>query len=325
MKVAALVHFSMPWRNAGSETVLHELLKAAAAAGHDTHLYCTHKDAAHNWTGNEPDIELDGVTVSRHKNVILAAQRMTADKPDVVVSHHQHILVAVRKARAIKARSVFLVHNPLDLNQRPLRSRPDLVVFNSDHVREALAKFGTPKESMTFHPPLTPERHRTETTGAAVTLVNLNKDKGVELFYRLAEMEPSRKFLGVVGAHGVQVIRRDLPNVTIMDHTPDMRTVWAATRVLLMPSSVESYGLVAQEAGLNGIPTIAHPTPGLVENIGEGGMFADRDDTHQWQHLLGLLDRPDDYYRASLYAMQRADEAMRDTRDTLKLWLEWLG
>lgn len=325
MKVAALVHFSHPWRMAGSETVLHELLKAASLAGHDVHLYCTHEFADKNWTGKEPVITYDGITISRHRNVITAAQVMANNKPNVVVSHHQHVLYAIRKARVLKARSVFLVHNPLDLNQRPLAMKPDLVVFNSDHVRETLSKFGEPRQSMTFHPPLTPDRHRVEKTGDRLTLVNLNRDKGSELFYRLAELEPNRKFLGVIGAHGVQYVRRDLPNVQIMDHTPDMKTVWAQTRVLLMPSSVESYGLTAPEAGLNGIPTIAHPTPGLVENIGDGGLFADRDDPHHWRTILTRLDSPDEYYRASLYALQRADEALRETSDTLKMWVEWLG
>ena len=325
MKVAALIHFYLPWRCAGSEVVAAELLEAAVAAGHDVTVYCTHSTADRNWTGHEPDTMWGGVKVTRHKNVILAGQAMMRDKPDVVVSHHQHVMYAVRKARTIKARSVFLVHNPLDLNRRPLAMRPDLVVFNSDHVRETLAKFGTPRQSMTFHPPITPDRHRTESTGDAITLVNLNADKGAELFYALAKAEPGRRFLGVVGAHGVQIVRRNLPNVTIMEHTPDMRKVWASTRVLLMPSFVESYGLVAQEAGLNGIPTIAHPTPGLVENLGPGGMFADRDDVTEWRLMLSRLDRPDDYYRASLYALNRADEAMRQTSDTLKMWVEWLG
>lgn len=325
MRVVATIHFSMPWRNAGSEVVLHELMKAAAQAGHDVTVYCTNRNAEQGWRGSEPDTMFDGVKVVRCRNIVLAARQAAATNPDVWVSHHQHILHSIKLSRSVGARSVYLVHNDMDLNQRPLRAKPDLVIFNSDWVRESLARFGRPRQSMTFHPPVTAGRHEVLHTGDAVTLVNLNEHKGGLLFYQLAELQPERKFLGVVGAHGKQVIRRNLPNVEIMAHTPTMGDVWKRTRVLLMPSIYESYGLVAQEAGINGIPTIANATPGLVENIGAGGLFANRDNPNEWVTLLEQLDQPDNYNQASAYALKRAGEALDDTQKTLQQWVEWIG
>lgn len=326
MKVAALVHFSMPFRNAGSETVLHELMKAAVQAGHEATVWCTHKDSEHAWMGTQPDTEFEGVRIVRIKNQIIAGPQIGRWKPDVIVTHHQHATHAIRLAAQLKARSVYTVHNNFDINRRPLRAKPDLVIFNSDWVRDSLTtKFGTPANSMTFHPPLTPDRHLCQSTGDSVTLVNLNDHKGARLFYELAAAEPSRKFLGVIGGHGVQIIRRNLPNVTILEHDPDMRRVWSQTRVLVMPSIQESYGLTAVEAGLNGIPTIAHPTDGLLENLGPGGLFADRDSVAEWQHHLDLLDDQFCYGEASNYARSRADDAVTATRHFLKSWVEWLG
>lgn len=325
MRVAALVHFSMPFRCAGSETVLHELMRAAADAGHETTVWCTHKDSEHAWRGTEPDTELEGVRIVRVRNQIIAGPQLARWKPDVVVTHHQHATHAIRLARQMQARSVFTVHNNFDINRRPLRARPDLVVYNSDWVRESLiGKFGKPNASMTFHPPLTPDRHRVSGTGDAITLCNLNKDKGAHLFYELAAAEPDRQFIGVVGGHGVQIIRH-LPNVQIMEHHPDMKRVWSETRVLVMPSVQESYGLTAVEAGLNGIPTIAHPTDGLMENLGPGGLFADRDSVSEWRHQLALLDDPTAFQEASEYAKDRAEDALTQTHDTLKKWVEWIG
>lgn len=325
MKVAALVHFSMPFRNAGSETVLHELLKAAVAAGHEATVFCTHKDSATAWRGTEPDTELDGIRIVRCKNVLVAGQQVAQWKPDMVVTHHQHATHAIKLAKTIKARSVFTVHNNFDINRRPLRARPDLVIYNSDWVRDSLReKFGQQRDVMTFHPPLTPDRHLVESTGDAIALVNLNEHKGSHLFYELAALEPNRRFLGVIGGHGQQIIRRNLPNVTILDHGPDMKRVWEQTRVVLMPSVQESYGLIAVEAGLNGIPTIAHPTDGLRENLGPGGLFADRDSVSEWQHHLRLLDGPMEYAEASAYARGRADDALKATRDTLNQWVDWI-
>lgn len=326
MKVAVFVHFYMPWRCAGSESVVHELAKAAVDAGHEVTAWCTHRNADQMWRGVLPDIELDGVTVKRIGNPLQVQSKIGQYKPQVIITHHQHSMLAIKTARLVKARSVYLVHNAMGINRRPLRGRPDLVVFNSDWVRDSLTKeFGTPRNHMTFHPPLTPERHLVPNTGDAITLCNLNADKGAHLFYELAAKEKHRKFLGVIGGHGVQVVRKNLPNVEIMQHGPDMKRVWERTRVLLMPSVQESYGLVAVEAGLNGIPTIAHPTDGLLENLGPGGMFADRDSIAEWQHHLDMLDNPHIYEGASDHARGRADDALTATRDTLKKWTEWIG
>lgn len=326
MKIAALVHFSVPFRNAGSEVVLAELMKAAVAAGHEATVFCTHKDSQRMWRGTEPIIEQDGVKIVRVRNSLIAGQQVGRWGSDVVVTHHQHATHALKIAKLIKARSVFTTHNDMDLNRRPLRAFPDLVIHNSEWVRKSLTdKFGVAKDSLVFHPPLTPDRHLVESTGDAITLVNLNADKGANLFYELAAAERGRQFIGVIGGHGPQIIKRNLPNVTILEHGPDMKRVWSQTRVVLMPSIYESYGLIAVEAGLNGIPTIAHPTPGLQENLGPGGLFADRDSISEWSHHLSMLDDQFAYQEASNYAQSRADDALKETRDTLNQWVEWIG
>lgn len=341
MRIAALVHFAMPWRCAGSETVLHEMLKAAVAEGHEVTGFITD-------CGMGPPEIFDGVRLVRVRNAVIAGRQASAFKPDVMVSHHQHVLHAIRVARITRARSVYLTHNDFDINKLPLRMRPDLVIHNSAWVRDSLARFGEPKETMVFHPPLTPDRHTVPNTGEAYTLVNLNEHKGARFLYALAEALPDREFIGVVGGHGVQNIRRDLPNVTIMEHGPDMKRVWSRTKVLLMPSVYESYGLVAVEAAVNGIPTIANATPGLLENIGPGGTFVQwgaenlptpyHGNEKSWHtewakpsqgHIAAWVDTvnrlDDDYPRASEYARQRTVEAMDATRDTLKTWLEWIA
>lgn len=324
MRIAALVHFYAPFRMAGSEVVAHELLKAASDAGHEVMVWCTHKDAMNNWRGNEPDTVYDGINVRRVKNSLIGAQQVKRWKPDVVFSHHDHSMLSIRIAREIGARSVYATHNDMDINERPLRLRPDLVLFNSDWVKESLSRFKEPKASLTFHPPLTANRHTVAKTGDAVTLVNLNEHKGAKIFYELARRMPDTRFLGVVGGHGQQVIKRKQPNVTIMEHGPDMRLVWEQTRVLLMPSIYESYGLVAVEAGINGIPTIANPTPGLIENLGKGGLFVDRENITGWVDEIARLNDGDIYEGESEYAKGRAKLALDATRQSLNQWCEWL-
>lgn len=299
-------------------------MKASTVHGHEVRMWCTHKDAMRNWSGREPDTDFDGYTIRRSRNVIIAGNEMARWKPDVIVSHHDHASFAIRKAKVIGARSVYLTHNQMDLNKSPMDQKPNLIIHNSLWVQESLLRFTQPDEQMVFHPPLTPDRHKVDQTGNMITLVNLNADKGANVFYELARRMPNKQFLGVIGGHGKQVIRHDIPNVTIMDHGPDMRRVWEQTRVLLMPSVYESYGLVAVEAGLNGIPTIANPTPGLVENIGAHGMFAGRDEPELWVEFIEDLDDPETYAVASKYAVERSDAAIESTRDTLKEWVHWI-
>ncbi|MFZ4156354.1 glycosyltransferase [Streptomyces pseudogriseolus] len=75
-----------------------------------------------------------------------------------------------------------------------------------------------------------------------------------------------------------------------------------------MPSLYESWGRVAIEAFASGIPVIAHPTPGLVESLGDAGIFAYRDDLGAWIHALHALKDPANWTQASLRVRARSIE-----------------
>jgi glycosyltransferase involved in cell wall biosynthesis len=69
-------------------------------------------------------------------------------------------------------------------------------------------------------------------------------------------------------------------NLTIMPYTPDprlfYRTVYSATKVLLMPSLwEEAFGLVAAEAMLNGIPVLGSNRGALPDTLGKAGFLFD--------------------------------------------------
>jgi glycosyltransferase involved in cell wall biosynthesis len=127
----------------------------------------------------------------------------------------------------------------------------------------------------------------------------------------------------VVGGYGEQIIRDDLPNMEIVPHTPGDRMakdVYARTKILLAPSAYESYGRVAVEAMCSGIPVIAHPTPGLLESLGDAGTFCDRDDLDAWEAAIRSLSTPNVYRTASKAASARA--AGLDPQAELDTWVE---
>lgn len=119
---------------------------------------------------------------------------------------------------------------------------------------------------------------------------------------------PHVQFLAVRGGYGPQ-IRRCLPNVEMIDSTLDITTaVYARTRILLMPSRVETYGRTALEAACSGIPTIAHPTPGLIESLGDAATFVDRSSITSWVAAIDRLFDPAEWLAASRRALARAEQ-----------------
>lgn len=299
MKIAVFVHFYVPYRNAGSETMLHSMVKALQAAGHEVAVVATVLPEA------PPAYSYDGVDVLA-TNVIYGRQNIQTWRPDLIITHHDNTVYTAQIARKLNIPWVFICHNDMAGVQTHLGFNPSLVVFNTNWIRD---KLQTPDmNSIVLHPPVFAKDHAT-TPGGKVTLVNLNENKGSKLFYRLAESMPEVEFLGVIGGHGEQIIRRDIPNVEIQDHTPDMKeNVWSKTRILLMPSIYESYGMAGVEALASGIPVIAHPTPGLKESQGPFGLFVNRDDFSGYQATIRQLLEPKNWNAASALALKRSQE-----------------
>lgn len=311
MRVVALVHFAVPFRMAGSETMLHTLLKALDGAGHDVTVVTTHTpQAPSQW-------RWDDIQGRSCRAPVAAAATVRSLRPDVVITQHHNTALALDVAKAIRAKSVFLMHNDFDLNRSLLAKRPDLVVFNTEWIR---GRYGAQVDrSVVVHPPVRPEDHAT-TPGDLVTLVNLNADKGAPVVYELARRMPDVQFLGVTGAHGKQ-IKISRPNVVLQPQTTDMRRdVWSRTRVLLMPSIYESYGMAGVEAMASGIPVVATPTPGLRESLGDAGVFVPRADVDGWERALRrLLDDPFAWREASERALKRSAEL--DPAPELAAWV----
>lgn len=136
-----------------------------------------------------------------------------------------------------------------------------------------------------------------------ITFVNPATAKGVAFVARIAQMAqeqlPDEKFL-VVQSRGdwFQVLPqlktgdapldpKQYPNVDVTNHAKDMRPIYAATKVLLAPSLwYESFGRVATEACMNGIPVVASTSGGLPEAVGDGGILLETPERCRKDHHL---------------------------------------
>jgi glycosyltransferase involved in cell wall biosynthesis len=293
VRVVAVAHYGLPANRGGSELMLHELLAALARAGHHAELIVTEQHG--------PTVEVDGVVVHQGVEHLV---RLRTEAYDVGIGHHKETRQVLDWAYRRRRPAVQVVHNTNRDTARWLARRSALVVYNAHWLHRA---HGRRARSIVVHPPVWGEQHATR-RGDMIGLVNPIPAKGAHTFYALAERMPEHRFLAVEGGYqrDEQIRRDDLPNVVWQPHTADMRRdVWARTRLLLMPSDYESWGMVGVEAMHSGIPVLAHPTPGLRESLAAAGTFLDRADVDAWAAAIRQLYGDQ---AASLRARERAAE-----------------
>jgi glycosyltransferase involved in cell wall biosynthesis len=152
--------------------------------------------------------------------------------------------------------------------------------------------------------------------GDRITLINANENKGVHQFLELAKRMPDRKFLGVRPYYGNMTTPLPLGgNIEWVPFSDDIRAILRRTRILLFPSYYESFGRVAVEAMVNGIPVLYSkpsknsPYPGgsmeaVQAWIGDAAIACDRDKPEEWMEAIRSLDTEETY--ADLSARSRA-------------------
>ncbi|TQF03927.1 glycosyltransferase family 4 protein [Kitasatospora acidiphila] len=295
--------------------MLHTMLRALVDRGHEVHVLESRPPLNERY--RHDGYVVDGTQVHPHRDKEDLPELMA--ESDIVVTHLENTARAVILSRWMQKPCFVVLHNDHE-NTRSWSSAQDVwQVYNSEWLRDEL---GPTAQSLIVRPPILSEEYRT-TPGEAVTLVNLSPEKGSGVFYELAARMPETRFLGVVGAHGDQV-RRDLPNVTLVEHQDPhaMREVYARTRVLLMPSDYESWGRVGVEAMASGIPVIASPTAGLTESLGHAGVFVPRDDLDGWESAVRRLQDGRSWRAASRRAKARSNELDAHRIEDLAAWCD---
>lgn len=309
LRIVARVHAMPPEHNAGAEHMLVSMLRPLVERGHDVQAWLSRYGKAHE--------------VYDYRGIQVVPLEARLDFPaavrrcDVLLSHLEGVPSTSSLARGYGKPLVVVCHNTFRPTFRDAAAGGTaLAVYNSQWMRSEAEMFLAeypkairPVREMVVRPPVFAEDYAT-TPGDRVTLVNCNEAKGGRVLERLARRMPDVPFLAVRGAYGEQVLP-DLPNVEVVEHVrgEDMRErVYARTRVLLMPSSYESWGRAGVEALASGIPVVAHPTPGLCESLGGAGIFVERGDLDGYEAVLRKLVTPAEYELASKRALARSAE-----------------
>lgn len=296
MKILVHVHGYPPDHNAGAEWMLHHMLKWLQKKGHEI-LVATQTLKEYEFEG----IKVVNETGSTH---IRGHYRWC----DIVISHLVRHGKVINNIRVVDKVALFLMHNTHSYENIKMIAHWSCLAFNSEYTRSQPGY--DHKDSVIVYPPCPVKYYGTNRGGAKfVTLINHCKQKGSDVFHALAKDLPNVDFMAVKGDYFHQEKKKGLENVTYKPNTPEIPKMYALTKVLLMPSEYESFGRTAIEAACSGIPTIAAPTEGLKESLGEAGIFIDLKDREAWAKEIKKLIGDKEYYKSrSDLAKARAKE-----------------
>jgi len=247
----------------------------------------------------------------------------------VVLAQNELSLPSVRAARQVGIPSIVSVHAPPKYG-RGIRQAVQDASHRIYNTAQSAKEWRLP--GLVLHPPVPPLPTRRYGDGDAVTLLSNLANKGVKTVLTVAERMPAQRFLIVRspaesthGLDGFDEWAARLPNVTVAPRVapadvPDRYL--SQTRILVIPSRMETYGMSAIEAAGYGIPAVSIMNPHVAEGIGEAaypipGLNADALE-------LGIYRVQANWREWSRRALDRAGQIEDRQRTELAEWADWL-
>lgn len=264
---------------------------------------------------------LDKVTVlpssgSAFRDVLADAESVGAS---TLFAHSTMSRATVLAARRLKLPSILAVHAPPRFAADLRRAWPSATarLYNT----EAARKEWRDPQGWVLHPPVGLPTEMVDGPQDALTLTSSLVNKGAKEVLGLAREWPDRRFIivrspahGTHGAPDFEEVAASLDNVEVWDrlHPTQMGRLWAETRILLVPSRYETYGLSALEAAWHGIPSVHVDTVHVREGIGTAArLLKSKKELEQ-----AVLDVDRDHTRWAAMAHSRAHELrQREVRE----------
>jgi len=307
MKIAWVLPRYLPDAPAGAEWTAHEFLKYMVGRGHQAHALVVGDEA-------KPQrlYDLEGVHVTH----LTAIRDCFASNLDVVIGHLGYSDLA-RDVCGPDTLRVWMAHAEYQY-QWSGALMPDLYLANSKHVRDAGHQRGYGPVAL-LRPHCPPERCVSPNAVPPIDrpyvgLVSTSIGKGVGTFRKVMLFDKQRRYMAVRGGYDPQTLHAGKRGrLEVANPTMDMASIYAHMRVILMPSTAESWGRVAVEAGHNGIPVISTPTTGVKEAMGSAIIYADRRNPHEYVSALKALDIRHIYRACSDDARLRAASMTHST------------
>lgn len=260
----------------GGEVALHRAMSAIRGDRHvltRTNMPYTFEEIQVKQIDTEDVLDINA-------NPLPIAKQLQDLNARVVIGQNELSLPAVRAADIMGAVSVVNVHTPPKYGKgiNAAMKQADYAVYNT---RFAAKEWGE-RNAIVLHPPATKPPLDFKTTGNAYTLLSSLTNKGVTVVLELAKQLPDQRFIIVRSpaepTHGLANIKdivTKLPNVELHPRVApeEVYKYFEQTRILLVPSRYETYGMSAIEAAGYGIPSVHVDTPHVREGIGDAAVL----------------------------------------------------
>ncbi len=272
MRILWLIHGYPPVHNAGAEFMAHAMNKMFMQRGHEVRVMF---QAA----GGQ---SYEGVEIGDLRNNNLRVSWV--NWADRIFTHLDCQGYAADIAKQSHKQLVVIVHNTYRDELYHPRYANNWVIVNTNWINEEKSyhdfkntkyHYDCSLKTIVVHPPVIEKDYKVKPDGKYYTLVNMNENKGGELFIEVAKQMPHIQFLGVVGSYATQ-FKKDLPNLKIIPNSPDIKQALKKTKCLMCLSRYESFGRAGLEAMVSGIPVISTRTKGTMEAYGDAALYTDR-------------------------------------------------
>ena len=243
MTLTAFLHGYPPLWSMGGEMATHRALRAVPGSTVFTTVL--------------EEYQLDGVSVMPATGVSVQCIKDDARSvgASVLFGHSRLSDETIRAARHLDLPSILTVHAPPQFGKDLRRARATATVrlYNTEVARKEWHDL----EGWLLHPPIGEPLEMPEGPRNALTLTSSLVNKGAARVLKLAARRWDQRFIIVESpahpTHGdpafwEQAERLDNVEIWPRLHPDEMNRLWAETRVLLVPSRYETYGMAAVEA-----------------------------------------------------------------------------
>lgn len=327
MKIVGVFHGYKPVHTAGAEMMAHHILRWFAEREHEIVVLTPITMFPLGLT----EMNLEGVKVLPFETPDFMDHIRSAD---ILLTHLDMSTRVTKWAKEVGRPCVHIIHNPYSLATWKFKDGDiDLAIFNSEWICKNPQPLQVP--STVVYPPVFKKdyffKEIDHSRREFVTLINRNTNKGGRFVADITARMPHRFFMLVRGAYPPDdQWCPPHPNVLDQGHTANVRDdVYRRTKILLVPSLMETWGRVAIEALWAGIPVIANSLcaePGLQESLSDAALWAPRhapygtpDDVAEWVKTINLLDNNQELYEQQVQkGYARAEYLERKTVQQLE-------
>jgi glycosyltransferase involved in cell wall biosynthesis len=288
------IDLAIELQNRGHQIVFLTILKSALD-GYSGGIYRGFRYM--HFTAGGPFLDTSDIWITPHSPILPDVRKLNNrgyDRPIVATCHFDgnYNSVANNSSGARWSEMLLFVNTVMEVNYRK-----NIAPWPRQIVRTELVRPILHESKILLNEPL---------QGDCITLINANQNKGQAQFIEMARKMPGHKFLGIMPYYGELGIAASPSNLEWVKFDDDIRNVLRRTRILVMPSFYESFGRVAVEAMVNGIPVLyskpalksQYPggsTEGMQSWIQPAGVACDRENIDEWVQAIQTLDDSEAY------------------------------